>query len=61
MSKGELEAMLKGGAAQDTMVVVYAPWCQFCQGMEEEFEKLAGEVRYVSTIRAHVAPYVRRR
>jgi len=24
-------------------------------------EKLAGEVRYVSTIRAHVAPYVRRR
>ena len=28
---------------EEAVVVVYAPWCQFCQGMEEEYEKLAGE------------------
>jgi thiol-disulfide isomerase/thioredoxin len=25
------------------VVVVYAPWCQFCQAMEEEVEKLAAD------------------
>ena len=25
------------------MMVVYAPWCPFCQAMEEEYEKLAAE------------------
>ena len=25
---------------EDAVVVVYAPWCQFCQAMEEEVEKL---------------------
>merc|ERR1712118_5209 len=28
-------------SGKDSIVVVYAPWCQFCQSMEEEFEKLA--------------------
>jgi thiol-disulfide isomerase/thioredoxin len=28
-------------SGKDSIVVVYAPWCQFCQAMEEEFEKLA--------------------
>jgi len=28
-------------SGKDAVVVVYAPWCQFCQAMEEEFEKLA--------------------
>jgi len=27
-----------------TVMVVYAPWCQFCQGMEDEFEKLSSEL-----------------
>ena len=30
------------GKGEEAVVVVYAPWCQFCQGMEEEYEKLAG-------------------
>lgn len=29
----------KGG--KEAVVVVYAPWCQFCQGMEEEYSKFA--------------------
>merc|ERR1712118_362620 len=29
-------------SGKEAVVVVYAPWCQFCQGMEEEYEKLAG-------------------
>ena len=30
-------------AVKDGIVVVYAPWCQFCQGMEESYEKFAAE------------------
>ena len=29
-------------ARKKSVVVVYAPWCQFCQGMEEEYAKLGG-------------------
>ena len=29
------------GSGKDAMVVVYAPWCQFCQKMEDEFDKFA--------------------
>merc|ERR1719460_823150 len=29
------------GEGREAMVVVYAPWCQFCQAMEPEFEKMA--------------------
>jgi len=28
-------------AGKEAVVVVYAPWCQFCQGMEDEYSKLA--------------------
>jgi len=35
----DVEAMKKKG--EDALLVVYAPWCQYCQAMEEEFEKLA--------------------
>eukprot|EP00966_Prymnesium_polylepis_P030928 719664-Prymnesium_polylepis.1 len=31
---------LKGKGAE-AIVVVYAPWCQFCQAMEEEYTKVA--------------------
>merc|ERR1712008_158353 len=31
-------------SGKDSVVVVYAPWCQFCQGMEEEYTKLAEEM-----------------
>merc|ERR1719240_881220 len=28
-------------SGKEAVVVVYAPWCQFCQAMEAEYEKLA--------------------
>jgi phosphoadenylyl-sulfate reductase (thioredoxin) len=28
-------------SGKEGIVVVYAPWCQFCQGMEDEYSKLA--------------------
>lgn len=31
--------IIKSG--QEAIIAVYAPWCQFCQGMEEEFAKYA--------------------
>jgi len=29
------------GSGKEAMVVVYAPWCQFCQAMEDEYASLA--------------------
>merc|ERR1712003_266203 len=37
----EVESFVKAGPA---VVAVYAPWCQFCQAMEEEYEKFASEM-----------------
>lgn len=31
--------IIKSG--QEAIIAVYAPWCQFCQGMEDEFAKYA--------------------
>ena len=35
---------LKEGTDKPSVAVVYAPWCQFCQAMEEQYEGLAGEL-----------------
>jgi len=35
----EVGAMQKKG--EEALMVVYAPWCQFCQAMEDEYGKLA--------------------
>lgn len=40
-SQEDVKSVVNSG--EDSLVVVYAPWCQFCQSMEEEFEKLAAE------------------
>jgi phosphoadenosine phosphosulfate reductase len=37
----EVDNFVKGGPA---VVTVYAPWCQFCQAMDPEYEKLAKEL-----------------
>jgi len=37
----DVDALVKKG--EEAVVVVYAPWCQFCQAMEEEVEKLAAD------------------
>jgi phosphoadenosine phosphosulfate reductase len=39
-STDDVEALKKSG--KEAMVVVYAPWCQFCQKMEDEYAKLGG-------------------
>ena len=36
----EAVAELKA-SGKEAVVVVYAPWCQFCQAMEEEYSKLS--------------------
>merc|ERR1719327_24863 len=38
-TKEDVDALKASG--EEAVVVVYAPWCQFCQAMEEEYEKLA--------------------
>jgi phosphoadenosine phosphosulfate reductase len=40
-STAAVDALVAKG--EDAVVVVYAPWCQFCQAMEEEVEKLAAD------------------
>jgi phosphoadenosine phosphosulfate reductase len=42
LSKADVESWKK--ASEDSLVVVYAPWCKHCQTMEADFEKLAGEL-----------------
>ena len=38
-SNDEALDIIKSG--KEAIIAVYAPWCQFCQGMEEEFAKYA--------------------
>lgn len=40
----EEEALEVKKSGKESVVVVYAPWCQFCQGMEEEYAKFAEEM-----------------
>jgi phosphoadenosine phosphosulfate reductase len=42
LSKAEAEKLPKGD--EDAVVVVYAPWCQFCQALEPAYEELAKEL-----------------
>jgi len=38
----DVEELLAAG--KPAVLAVYAPWCQYCQGMEDEYEKLAKEL-----------------
>jgi phosphoadenosine phosphosulfate reductase len=38
-TEADVAALKESG--KEAVVVVYAPWCQFCQAMEENFDKLA--------------------
>mmetsp|Transcript_18067 Transcript_18067/g.55579 ORF Transcript_18067/g.55579 Transcript_18067/m.55579 type:complete len:428 (-) Transcript_18067:46-1329(-) len=40
----ELSSQDAATGMKDGVMVVYAPWCQFCQAMEGEYEKLAAEL-----------------
>jgi len=41
LSKDRIRAMASGGRDKDTLVVLYAPWCKFCQGLEPAYGELA--------------------
>jgi len=41
-SEEDVEEFLAAG--KPAVLAVYAPWCQYCQGMEDEYEKLAKEL-----------------
>lgn len=45
LSKAEAEALAAGKREQDTLLVLYAPWCPFCQAMEANFEALAAQLK----------------
>nr|AAC26855.2 5'-adenylylsulfate reductase [Ulva intestinalis] len=43
LDKATLEKLAGGDRDKDTMVVLYAPWCPFCQGLEPDYEAVAQE------------------
>lgn len=44
LTKDQLEKLLDGPRDKDTLVVLYAPWCQFCKAMEPSYNALASEL-----------------
>ena len=45
LAKSKIEELASGTRDKDTMVVLYAPWCQFSQGLEPAFEEFAAEAK----------------
>eukprot|EP00879_Flechtneria_rotunda_P007673 GHRR01008046.1.p1 GENE.GHRR01008046.1~~GHRR01008046.1.p1 ORF type:complete len:356 (+),score=134.42 GHRR01008046.1:885-1952(+) len=41
LDKAAAERLAAGDQDKDTLLVLYAPWCPFCQGMEANYEALA--------------------
>jgi adenylyl-sulfate reductase (glutathione) len=41
LSKEQLQALAGGKRDKDTMLVLYAPWCPFCQALEPDFAAFA--------------------
>jgi thiol-disulfide isomerase/thioredoxin len=54
LDKATLEKLAGGDRDKDTMVVLYAPWCPFCQALEDDYETVAREIGGESL---HVAKY----
>lgn len=42
VEKQSIEALLSGGRSHSTLAVFYAPWCQYCQALEDSLEEVAG-------------------
>ncbi|KAF8068432.1 APR3 [Scenedesmus sp. PABB004] len=44
LDKAAAEKLAAGPRDKDTLLVLYAPWCPFCQAMEPAFEALAAQL-----------------
>lgn len=51
LDRQRVQELVDGPRDKDTILVLYAPWCQFCQGMEEGYEILAERMQGVDTLR----------
>lgn len=45
LSKDELTSLADGARDKDTLLVLYAPWCQYSQGMEDSYAELARDLK----------------
>lgn len=44
LTKAQAEALATGKREQDTLLVLYAPWCPFCKAMEGSYAELAAQL-----------------
>lgn len=44
LNKDQLAALKAGPRSEPTLVVLYAPWCQYCKALEPSYEALAKEM-----------------
>lgn len=51
LKKEQVLQLLDGPRDKDTILVLYAPWCQFCKAMEESYEALAEQMHGRETLR----------
>ncbi|GAQ77641.1 adenylylphosphosulfate reductase [Klebsormidium nitens] len=45
LSKEDVEQLLRSTGQDATLLVLYAPWCRFCQAMEESYVQLGEQLR----------------
>lgn len=45
LDKEAMAALADGNRESDTLVVLYAPWCQYSQAMEDSYNQLAEEMK----------------
>ena len=44
LDKAGIEKLAGGDRDKDSMIVLYAPWCQFCQGFEPTYTQVASDI-----------------
>lgn len=50
MARESIATYVDGSAGKDVLLVVYAPWCPWCQQMEPEYEAAALKVESRSDV-----------